>query len=215
MGSRALRRWALVHKWASLACTAFLLVLCLSGLPLVFKDELRGLLHDQPARAVLPADTSRIDLDAVVERARARHPGHIAWVVFVDDDEPEITVSLLPSAKAPPAQARRLKFDSRTGELLREIEPEETRPQDFLDVMLRLHRDLFVGLPGGLFLAAIGLAFVASLISGVVVYAPFARTLDFGTVRRGGSTRLRWLDLHNLLASWASHGCWSSARPGS
>jgi len=207
MSPNALRRWALVHKWTSLACTAFLLVLCLSGLPLVFKDELRDLLNGETARAVPPAGTPRVDLDAVVETARRRHPGHVAWVVFVDDDEPQITVSLLPSPKASPAQARRLEFDSRTGELLKEIEPEETRSPDFLDVMLRLHRDLFAGLPGGLFLAAIGLVFAASLISGIVVYAPFMRTLEFGTVRRGGSARLRWFDLHNLLGivtvAWA------------
>ena len=175
MSPGALRRWAFVHKWTSLVCTAFLLVFCLSGLPLIFKDELRDLLNAETARAALPAGMPRIDLDAVLESAQRRHPGYSAWVVFVDDDEPEITVSLLPSPKALPAQARRLKFDSRTGELLKEIEPEDARPPDFLDVMLRLHRDLFAGLPGGLFLAAVGLVFVASLISGIAIYAPFMR----------------------------------------
>jgi uncharacterized iron-regulated membrane protein len=37
------------------------------------------------------------------------------------------------------------------------------------------------------------------VVSGVVLYAPFMRRLDFGTVRRASSPRLRWLDLHNLL----------------
>jgi uncharacterized iron-regulated membrane protein len=32
-----------------------------------------------------------------------------------------------------------------------------------------------------------------------VLYGPFARRLDFGTIRRGGSRQLKWLDLHNLL----------------
>jgi uncharacterized iron-regulated membrane protein len=207
MSRGALRRWAFVHKWTSLVCTAFLLLFCLTGLPLIFKDELRDLLSEQPAHAVLPADTPRIDLDTVVAGARQRHPGHVAWVVFVNDDEPEVTVSLLPSPSASPAQARRLIFDARTGVLLREIEPEATRQPDFFDVMLTLHRDLFSGLPGQLFLAAIGVMFVASLISGVVLYGPFMRKLIFGTVRRRGSARLRWLDLHNLLGivtvAWA------------
>src|SRR3546814_19643172 len=44
-----------------------------------------------------------------------------------------------------------------------------------------------------------GFLFALSIISGVVLYAPFMRKLDFGTVRRQRSRRLKWLDLHNLL----------------
>ncbi len=36
--SRALGRWAFVHKWSSLVCTAFLLLICLTGLPLIFSE---------------------------------------------------------------------------------------------------------------------------------------------------------------------------------
>ncbi len=36
-------------------------------------------------------------------------------------------------------------------------------------------------------------------MSGVVVYTPFMRKLDFATVRAERSRRLKWLDLHNLL----------------
>ncbi|MCO5774728.1 PepSY domain-containing protein, partial [Citrobacter freundii] len=66
-------------------------------------------------------------------------------------------------------------------------------------LMLKLHTDLFLGLPGYLFLGLMGLLLVASLVSGVVVYTPFMRKLDFATVRAERSRRLKWLDLHNLL----------------
>ena len=65
--------------------------------------------------------------------------------------------------------------------------------------MLRLHASLPAGLPGTLFLGVMGLLFVAALVSGAVVYGPFMRNLPFGMVRRDRTTRLRWLDLHNLL----------------
>ena len=65
--------------------------------------------------------------------------------------------------------------------------------------MLRLHASLPAGLPGTLFLGVMGLLFIAALVSGSVVYGPFMRNLPFGTVRRDRTTRLRWLDLHNLL----------------
>jgi uncharacterized iron-regulated membrane protein len=74
-------------------------------------------------------------------------------------------------------------------------------PQDegFLWFVRELHVEMFAGLPGALFLGGMGLLFIAAVISGVVVYAPFMRKLDFGVVRRDRSPRLKWLDLHNLL----------------
>lgn len=66
-------------------------------------------------------------------------------------------------------------------------------------LMFRLHVDLFADLPGKLFLGGMGLLLVVALVSGVVLYAPFMRKLEFGTVRRQRSRRLFWLDQHNLL----------------
>ncbi|MFN3389277.1 MAG: PepSY-associated TM helix domain-containing protein [Allosphingosinicella sp.] len=65
--------------------------------------------------------------------------------------------------------------------------------------ILTLHVDMFMGLPGKLFLGFMGLLFVAALVSGVVLYAPFMRRLEFGTVRASRSRRTKWLDYHNLL----------------
>jgi uncharacterized iron-regulated membrane protein len=52
-----------------------------------------------------------------------------------------------------------------------------------------------------------GLLLMASLISGVVIYAPHMCKLKFGTVRYDRSVRVKWLDLHNLLGiatlTWA------------
>ena len=73
--------------------------------------------------------------------------------------------------------------------------------------ILRLHVDMFAGLPGKLLLAFMGLLFVVAIVSGTVLYLPFMRRLKFGTVRQDKSTRLRWLDLHNLIGvvtlTWA------------
>src|SRR3546814_12183884 len=67
---------------------------------------------------------------------------------------------------------------------------------------------MFAGLPGQLFMALMGLLFVIAIVSGVVLYGPFMTKLSFGTVRKHRSTRLKWLDLHNLLGAvplvWAT-----------
>ena len=38
-GTRSLRRWGFVHKWTSLICTLFMLLLCITGLPLIFHER--------------------------------------------------------------------------------------------------------------------------------------------------------------------------------
>ena len=40
----ALRRWSWTHKWSSLVCTVFMLLLCITGLPLIFHHEIGHLL---------------------------------------------------------------------------------------------------------------------------------------------------------------------------
>jgi uncharacterized iron-regulated membrane protein len=64
--------------------------------------------------------------------------------------------------------------------------------------MLKLHTDMFAGLPGKLFLGLMGILFCVAIISGIVVYAPSMRKLDFGTYRNRRPRIVRWLDIHNL-----------------
>ena len=40
MKQRTYRSWYQVHKWTSLVCTAFMLLLCVTGLPLIFHHEI-------------------------------------------------------------------------------------------------------------------------------------------------------------------------------
>ena len=40
MNSRKIKTWAWVHKWSSLVCTVFMLLLCITGLPLIFHHEI-------------------------------------------------------------------------------------------------------------------------------------------------------------------------------
>jgi uncharacterized iron-regulated membrane protein len=94
-----------------------------------------------------------------------------------------------------PEQVHSQPVDLRTGKL----GPPPPQREGFLYVMTELHIRLFAGLPGTLFLGAMDLLFVIAIVSGVVIYAPFMRKLDFGPVRKDRSARLKWLDLHNLL----------------
>ncbi|MCH7629904.1 MAG: PepSY domain-containing protein, partial [Proteobacteria bacterium] len=69
MGTGTIRGWAWIHKWSSLVCTLALLILCLTGLPLIFHDEIDSL-EGEVALAGPPSARAGLPLDAVVARAR-------------------------------------------------------------------------------------------------------------------------------------------------
>jgi uncharacterized iron-regulated membrane protein len=195
MTARALRNWYLVHKWTSLISTVFLLMLCLTGLPLIFHEEIEHYFEPHPELKEITADSPRIDYDKLIAEALAVRPGEVVRFVGFDPEEPLGFIFTAPTIQPPPLDAYIQNFDTRTGELF----PSEPPEDGFMHLMLRLHTDMFLGLPGYLFLGFMGLLLVASLVSGVVVYTPFMRKLDFATVRTARSNRLKWLDLHNVL----------------
>lgn len=197
MTRSSVKAWFLIHKWTSIVCTGFLLMLCLTGLPLIFHDEIDALTADVPPLAG-PASSSDapglLPLDAMLRRALAKRPGEVPLFMAFDNRGPLLTVTTGPSPDAAEPAMTLMLFDRVTGRIV--APPGE---EGFMDFLLQLHTDMFLGLPGMLFLGLMGLMFVIALVSGVILYAPFMRKLDFGTLRTGRSRRLKWLDWHNLL----------------
>jgi uncharacterized iron-regulated membrane protein len=189
-----LRRWAWMHKWSSLVCTVFMLLLCLTGLPLIFHHEIDNLLGNVVEAPAMPVGTPNADVDQVLAAAQALYPGKIVQYMSREIDEARIwNVTLGDFINDPNFNS--IAVDARTAQVLAEPKFEGS----FVYVMFRLHVDLFAGLPGMLFLGFMGLLLIVAIISGVVLYAPFMRKLAFGTVRRERTPRTRWLDTHNLL----------------
>jgi uncharacterized iron-regulated membrane protein len=203
LNAKYVRNCYRIHKWASLTCTAFLLMASITGLPLIFGDELRAFLEPHVAPASFAPGSPTASIDKMVAVAQAKFPTLHPFNVYWDDDEPRLFVNMSPSAEPKDGEVKPAVFDVHTGRLL------ET-PKDgfsFVSFCLRLHMELFMGLPGELFMGVMALSFVVSLISGAFVYGPFMRRLRFGTYRRDAAPRTRWFDLHNLLGivtlTWA------------
>ncbi len=195
MTPKNLRRWSWIHKWSSLVCTVFMLLLCITGLPLIYHHEIVHALGNEVDAPEMPADTPRADIDRVVAAGMAAYPGKVMMYLSQDRDEPgmwAMTLGDTPRDK----NYKPLLVDSRTAQLLPEP-PVEGGP--FMSMMFHLHVDLYAGLWGKLFLGFMGLLLIVAVVSGVVLYAPFTRKLAFGTVRHERSRRVRWLDLHNVL----------------
>ena len=193
--SGSLRAWMLVHKWTSLVSTAFLLMLCITGLPLIFKEEIQHAIDPPPVLAP-PTSGTRVAADAIAASALAARPGEAMVALWFQYDGRVIVAQSATPATPAPRPSTPQAFDWHSGQSLG---PPRAESSGFMLVVEKLHTELFAGLPGALFLGVMGLMLVVAVVSGVMLYAPFMRRLDFGTVRQGGSARLKWLDLHNLL----------------
>ena len=203
----ALKTWSWLHKWSSLVCTVFMLLLCVTGLPLIFHHQIGHLLGTEVEAPDLPADVladrPRVGLDRVLEVATARHPGMGGMFVSQEPDDDRIWFVTLSDTPTSSSGLKQVAVDARTGRALAEPQLES----GLMHVIFRLHVDLFADLPGKLFLGFMGLLLLVAIVSGAVLYAPFMRKLRFGQVRRERSAPVRWLDRHNLLGiatlTWA------------
>lgn len=197
MKPATIRAWAWVHTWTSLVSTVFMLLLCLTGLPLIFHHEIDGWLgvaSPEAATAGAPASVDRLAAAALAD-----HPGRVIQYIGWDQHEPGLAFVILnSSAGAHPNDSITVNYDAARAQKL------GPASSAVMQVVLRLHVDLFAGLPGKLFLGAMGALLVAAIVSGVVLYGPFTRRLAFGTIR--ARRRTTWLDLHNLTgivtATW-------------
>ena len=205
MKASSIKNWFNIHKWTSLICTAFLLMLCITGLPLIFYEEIEHLTEKEHPVSVLPAGFQAPSKDAVLQNAMNEIPGKEVKYIFWDAEEHpgQMFVTLADSSEAPIEADYYLTMDERTGKVL-ETPPNE---MDFMLIMYYLHVEMLAGIPGKLFLGFMGLLFIIAMISGVVLYGPIMKRFDFGMIRTEKSFRLRWLDLHNLLGivtlAWA------------
>ncbi|MGN7998956.1 PepSY-associated TM helix domain-containing protein [Sphingomonas sp. 22176] len=204
MTSTQLRRWRWIHKWSSIICTALLLVLCVTGLPLIFSDEIDAALTPI-TRQTPPTSDDDAPLDESVAKALAKQAGAVPMSLTWTPDGPHrLILWSAPRAMAAPGEFRGAVIDLRDGAVL----AERRLGSRMTDVIHAIHEDLILGLPGSLLLCLMGLLFVLALVSGVVLYAPFMRNLPFATIRIEGAKRTKRLDTHNFVGvvvlAWTS-----------
>lgn len=174
-------------------------MLCLTGLPLIFHDEIdaflgRGTGQVMVGKGSAGHEPGLVPLDTMLRAALASRPGEVPLFMAFDNDTPLTTVTTGARPDVPATGMTIQLFDRTTGRRV-----EHADEDGVMAFLLQLHTDMFLGLKGALFLGAMGLLFVAALVSGAVLYAPFMRKLDFGTLRVARSPRVKWLDYHNLL----------------
>jgi uncharacterized iron-regulated membrane protein len=202
MNAQAASRWfrfnLWLHRWASLAATLPFLVLCLTGTILIFHEEIDAALGVVPAATV--QQQAHRPLAESVANVLAAHPGERALSVGIDAEEhPGILLVVTAAKGARGFEDAKLRYAH-----LATGQPSESggdADRTFTGFLLKLHAQWFLGPVGELVGSLIALLVLASLLSGLVVYAPHVKRVALGVLRRGGDARLLQLDLHNLIGA--------------
>lgn len=196
--AKSIKRWYAVHKWTSLVSTVFMLIACLTGLPLVFHDEidrLEGWIGGE-VRAGPAEGSAALSIDTLAESARQERPAAHLQLLFREPSDPGVTSFAMGAAPdAPVGDSEFLRIDDVTGAYL----GAERVGEGVMGFIFRLHAELYAGFGGTLFLGVMTMVFLVAIVSGVVLYAPFMRNRAFAVVRVAKGRRARWLDLHNGL----------------
>jgi len=138
-----------------------MLLLCITGLPLIFHEEIDDLLHEQVKAAAVPERTPLVDLDRAVASGLAAAPKQVAhFLIWDPDDANSLLLSVGPSIDVNPTDNRIIRVDAHTGTFL--DAPDVTGR--FTYIILKLHTDMFAGLPGKLFLGLMGILFCAAIV---------------------------------------------------
>lgn len=200
MNIKHINVWYAVHKWTSLICAIFLLLMCLTGLPLIFLEEINNLPsaynhpvpemsgHNYPGRS-----------DQMVAAIQATYPNEKIHYVHFEDEKKSVLFGLIPSGGEGDHGSHTLIFNTGTDQVSEEIKPSARQGTGFLELVKGLHYNLLSGSAGEIILAVMGLLFLVTLLSGMVLYGPFSKIVPFGTIRNYGVPRHKWMDLHKFL----------------
>lgn len=182
------------HTYAGIFVAIHFAIFAVSGLILLFKDELQG---QETSAATLsqqtPDDVART-YERALTTAREKFPNEQPLAIFpTDDDETILSLRLGANGSTKLRGARRFDFDS--------IHQQEVSTQrvasGFFDWLLRLHRELLMGSTGKLYVGFVGLAYVFMLISGFFIYGKFMKGRPLGDLRIPTVPRL--IDLHKFV----------------
>ena len=210
-----MRKIYLIHQWVSLICALFLLLLTLTGLPLLFRGEINAWNTLNLPQTAGPLPVSEIwkglpEGTAAIARAFPEKE-----ILAATPDASDGTLYFLVKdrgAKAARAHMRmggeQIMYDVRTGDLFnrRDRVYRSAAVQEFMHTMHVLHVRMGMGEGGRNFLAVMCALSVISVVSGVYLYLPMMKNLAFGA-RRRKSSRLFWSDWHKLTSIFA--GTWA------
>jgi uncharacterized iron-regulated membrane protein len=184
-----------LHVYVGVFVAVHFTIFALSGLFLLFKAELQGEAASN-SRPLTPWETSSF-YERALANANTSYPGDRALALYPDDNDPNLLHFRLGQNGATKLRgARKVTFNAETG---RELKEAPSSAKGFFDWLLLLHRELFLGSWGKIYVGIVGLAYIFLLLSGFYIYGNFMRGRSFGELRTKLIPRL--LDFHKSAAA--------------
>lgn len=192
--AKKIKKTFAIHHWCGLMAGIFLLVISLTGSILVFDDDIDNTLFAKNKKLSNPA--THIAFDKSFDRIRKANPG---WEIRI----PELPSSLHESILYELRQGKLRKWifiHPSTGEVLSQIDRADLR---FTYILLNIHYNLLSGTPGKFIVFLVGVAFLVSLITGMIVYRKSIwKVLVFRQKISFQSKRSMFSSLHRVLGVW-------------
>jgi uncharacterized iron-regulated membrane protein len=199
-----LRRLFRLHSWLGLLTGLPLLLLGLSGAALVFKPELDRLLA--PRAAPPPAGHAPVPLDSLYRQVGRRYPAlkRMAIVGFPRQAGDSYEFRLYGNDGNPNTYDLASVFvDPYSGRILREG-ANTGLAGGLLNWLLQFHFCFQLGMWGILLTALLGLAMLASLLTGAVVYRKHLKAvLTLQAPFRWHNWRVLASDAHRYIGTWS------------
>ena len=186
-----------LHRITGFIAAPFLVILCLTGLFLLFEREILG---EDAAFDGAPVTEEQLyqRLSEGIAKAKEIAPGQELHSVRFITSQGQLRFYL---QEARDAAGRRIVDLSLEDGVLKDTSPDTSRHtwvRDALSLMARLHVRLNDGEAGRILMGVMCGVAMISIGTGFVLYPKFMQGLSFGT-RRAFSWRLWWSDWHKIL----------------
>ena len=186
-----------LHRITGFIAAPFLVILCLTGLFLLFEREILG---EDAAFDGAPVAEEQLyqRLTEGIAKAKEIAPGQELRSVRFITSQGQLRFYL---QEARDAAGRRIVDLSLEDGVLKDTSPDTSRHtwvRDALSLMARLHVRLNDGEAGRILMGVMCGVAMISIGTGFVLYPKFMQGLSFGT-RRAFSWRLWWSDWHKIL----------------
>ena len=217
-----MRYWYKLHRWISLICMIFFLLLCVTGLPLLFKTEIYEyyLLHKPMEHRTLEYQSIWNDAADGFRLVKDKYPDKTIKAVSAMPDKGRLLYRIQDKNSTKVVDARlsmggeQISYYPDT-KSLQNWHGESVRYSfisKFMHIMHRLHMYMGLGKGGMIFLGMMCVMSLFSVISGVIIYAPFTKKIKFGRIDDDNAT-VKWFGWHKFLGIvtgvWAGVLCFS------
>jgi uncharacterized iron-regulated membrane protein len=170
-----------VHSWVGLITGLIITVVSLTGVGLVFRDELDSEFH--PQRSNIAAG-KRLSLDSIYSIASVVRPTHSLSAIILPETLDEAVLVRLSKKQ----DVVKIFLDPSTGSIL----DEQSEKDDILQQIFLLHRTLLIGETGKIVMFFFGLALIVSTLTGLYVYR--RQFFSFINIFSGNRRKLRKQD---------------------